>query len=438
MALTPKKPDLMEQVTNLAKRRGFVFPSGEIYGGLNGFWDYGPLGVELKNNIKKLWWQSNVRGRDDVVGLDAAIITNPKVWEASGHTEHFKDELVECKNCHRRYRATEKTEKCLACGQTEFTAPQGFNTMFKTYLGSTASEDDIAYLRPETAQGMFVNFRNVLDSSRQKVPFGIAQVGRSFRNEITTGNFIFRDREFEQMELEFFVKPGDDEKWHEYWKKERLGWYLDLGIKKANIRVRDYEASELAHYSKATSDVEYNYPFGGWAELEGIANRTDYDLKRHIEASGKDLTYFNEETKEKFVPYVIEPAAGVERIFVVLMLDAYAEEEDKEGIRSVLRFHPKVAPVKAAIFPLQKDEALVKIARGIYGDLRSLWNVQYDQGGSVGRRYRRQDEIGTPFCITIDFETLTDKKVTIRDRDTMKQDRILISKLKAYLSKTLN
>lgn len=431
-------PRLMEQVSNLAKRRGFVYPSGEIYGGLNGFWDYGPLGVELKNNIKKLWWDANVREREDVVGIEASIITNPKVWQASGHTEHFKDELVECKNCHRRYRADDAPKNCTACGQGEFTEPKGFNTMFKTFLGPVENAEDTAYLRPETAQGMFVNFRNVLDSARLKVPFGIAQIGKSFRNEITTGNFIFRNREFEQMELEYFVKPGEEAKWHEYWKKERLQWYLDLGIKTENIRLRDYDKSELAHYSKATADVEYNYPFMGWGELEGIASRSDYDLKRHLEASGKDLTFFDEESKEKFVPYVVEPAAGVDRIFLILLLDAYAEEEDKDGTRIVLRLHPKVAPVKVAIFPLQKDDGIVAAARDIYGTLRGLWSVQYDQSGSVGRRYRRQDEVGTPYCVTVDFDTLTDKKVTIRDRDTMAQERVAITDLPSYFSKKLN
>lgn len=432
-----KSNDLMEKVYSLAKRRGFVYPSGEIYGGLNGFWDFGPLGVELKNNIKGLWWQRNVRERDDVIGLEGAIITNPKVWQASGHTEHFQDLVIECKHCHRRFRPDEVKEKCPACGQTEWTSPKGFNTMFKTFVGPVESEDSTAHLRPETAQGMFVNFRNVSDSARLKIPFGIAQIGKSFRNEITTGNFIFRNREFEQMELEYFVRPGEDEKWHDYWKKERLQWYLDLGVKKENIRLRDYEAKELAHYSKATADVEYNYPFMGWGELEGIANRTDYDLKRHSEASGKDLSYFDEETKEKFTPFVVEPAAGVERIFLVLLLDAYDEEKDEDGERVVLRFHPKVAPVKIAVFPLQKDEALVKVARGVYGDLKVKWNVQYDQSGSVGRRYRRQDEIGTPYCVTVDFDSLKDKKVTVRDRDSMKQERVLISKLPDYLTKKL-
>ena len=428
----------MEAISNLAKRRGFVYPSGEIYGGLNGFWDFGPLGVELKNNIKKLWWDRNVREREDVVGIEGSIITNPKVWQASGHTEHFKDELVECKNCHRRYRMEEAPKNCAACGQGEFTEPKGFNTMFKTFLGPVENSEDTAYLRPETAQGMFVNFRNVLDSSRLKVPFGIAQIGKSFRNEITTGNFIFRNREFEQMELEYFVKPGEDEKWHEYWKKERLQWYLDLGIKAENIRLRDYDKSELAHYSKATADVEYNYPFMGWGELEGIASRSDYDLKRHLEASGKDLTFFDEETKEKFVPYVVEPAAGVDRVFLIVLLDAYFEEEDKDGTRIVLRLHPKVAPVKVAIFPLQKDDGIVAVARDIYSTLQGLWNVQYDQSGSVGRRYRRQDEIGTPYCVTVDFDTLTDKKVTVRDRDTMAQERVAIADLPNYFSKKLN
>lgn len=433
----PKPPDVMEKIYSLAKRRGFVFPSGEIYGGLNGFWDYGPLGVELKTNIKKLWWQANVRERDDVVGIEGSIITNPKVWQASGHTEHFQDLMIECKNCHKRFRPDEVKKNCPACGQGEFTEPRGFNTMFKTHIGPVEAEENVAYLRPETAQGMFVNFRNVLDSSRQKIPFGIAQIGKSFRNEITTGNFIFRNREFEQMELEYFVKPGEDEAWHEYWKKERLNWYLSLGIDKDNIRIRDYKKEELAHYSKATADVEYNYPFMGWGELEGIANRTDYDLLRHAEASGKDLTYFDEETKEKFTPYVIEPAVGIDRVALILMLDAYAEEEGSEETRVVLKFSPKVAPVKVAILPLQKDTALVELSQGIYKDLRSSWSVQYDQAGSIGRRYRRQDEIGTPYCVTVDFESLEDKKVTVRDRDSMQQERIKITDLKDQLSKTL-
>jgi glycyl-tRNA synthetase len=428
---------LMEKVTNIAKRRGFVFPSAEIYGGLNGFWDYGPIGVELKNNIKRLWWSRNVRERDDVVGLDAAIITNPAVWRASGHTEHFKDQLVECKNCHNRYRIEEKPDKCPVCGKGDFTQPHGFNTMFKTYVGPVEDEGNLTYLRPETAQGMFVNFKNVLETSRKKIPFGIAQIGKSFRNEITTGNFIFRLREFEQMELEFFVKPGEDEKWHEYWKKERLQWYLDLGIKKTNVRLRDYKKAELAHYSKATADVEYDYPFGGWGELEGIANRTDYDLRRHMEASGKDLTYFDEETKEKFVPFVVEPAVGIDRIMLALMLDAYDEDKDKDETRTVLRLNPKVAPVKVAVFPLQKDEHLLRLSQEIFKDLRFSWNVQYDQAGSIGRRYRRQDEIGTPYCVTVDFDSITDRKVTVRERDSMKQERVKIADLKSYLTKAL-
>jgi glycyl-tRNA synthetase len=418
----------MDKIVSLAKRRGFVFGSSDIYGGVSGFWDYGPLGVELRRNIKDAWWRANVHNRDDVVGMDSSLIMPPAVWAASGHLENFNDPLVECQSCKRRYRADdlEDTSTCPNCGN-RLSEPRQFNTMFKTYVGPVADEAAVAYLRPETAQGTFVNFRNVLSSTPMKLPFGIAQIGKSFRNEITTGNFIFRSREFEQMELEFFVKPGTDDAWFGYWREERMRWWRDdLGIRADNIRLRDHEKSELSHYSTQTSDFEYRYPFG-WKELEGLADRTDFDLKAHMAGSGADLTYFDEETQERFVPFVIEPAVGVDRSFLVVMLDAYDEEQTgpkPSDRRTVLRLKPSLAPLKVAVFPLSANKPeLVEVARSIYSELRPLLPVAWDQRGNVGKRYRAQDEIGTPWCVTVDYQSLEDGTVTVRDRDSMEQER---------------
>ncbi|MFC1928632.1 glycine--tRNA ligase [Chloroflexota bacterium] len=426
----------MEKVVSLSRRRGFIFPSSEIYGGLSSCWDYGPLGVELKRNVKEAWWRAVVQKRDDIVGLDASILMHPKTWEASGHLEGFSDPLVECKSCHLRWRSDEmKSDKCPSCGG-ELTEPRMFNLMFKTFMGPVEEEASVVYLRPETAQGMFVNFQNVLNTTRKRLPFGIAQIGKSFRNEITTGNFIFRSREFEQMEIEFFVKPGTDEEWFNYWLEERLNWYVKLGIKKENLRLREHAKEELAHYARRCFDIDYLFPMG-WAELEGIANRGDFDLVQHASYSGKDLTYFDEETKEHIVPYVIEPSAGVDRPLLAFLCDAYDEEPDKEEVRVVLRLHPALAPFKVAILPLSRRENLVKAAREIYADLRQHWMVSYDDAQSVGRRYRRQDEIGTPFCVTIDFQSLEDNQVTIRERDSMNQIRVPIAELKGTLQAKL-
>ncbi len=426
----------METIVSLCYKRGFVFPSSEIYGGFSSVWDYGPLGAEMKRNIKEAWWQSIVQEREDVVGLDSAILMHPRTWEASGHLEHFRDPLVDCKRCKLRFRADQiEGERCPECGG-ELTEVRMFNTMFKTFVGPVEEEASVAYLRPETCQGIFVNFNNILRVSRKKLPFGIAQIGKSFRNEITTGNFVFRTREFEQMELEYFVKPGTDEEWYRYWIQERFNWYKSLGIKEENLRLSEHPQEALAHYSKGTTDIEYRFPFG-WGEVEGIANRTDYDLRRHTEFSGQRLEYFDDETGEHIVPYVIEPSAGVERIFLVLLLDAYDEEPDKEGVRVVLRLHPKVAPIKVAVLPLSKKEPLVSLAKDIRKKLARYWMTDYDDRQSIGRRYRRQDEIGTPYCVTVDFQTLEDKAVTIRDRDTMEQVRVPISELEAELQARL-
>ncbi len=426
----------MEKIVSLCQRRGFIFPSSEIYGGLSSCWDYGPLGVELKRNVKEAWWRAMVRERDDMAGLDASILMHPKVWAASGHLEGFADPLVECKNCHLRWRSDElKGDRCPSCGG-ELTQPRMFNLMFKTFMGPVEEEANVVYLRPETAQGMFVNFQNVLSTTRKKLPFGIAQTGKSFRNEITTGNFIFRSREFEQMEVEFFVKPGTDEEWFSYWVKERLNWYAKLGIKKENLRLREHTGKELAHYARACCDVEYLFPMG-WAELEGIANRGDFDLTQHAKFSGKSLAYFDEETKESIVPYVIEPSAGVDRSVLAVLCDAYDEEPDKEEIRVLLHLHPTLAPVKAAILPLSRREPLVKLAKEIHADLRQCWVVGYDDAQSIGRRYRRQDEIGTPLSVTIDFQSLEDNQVTIRDRDSMNQIRVPIAELQKTLTAKL-
>jgi glycyl-tRNA synthetase len=406
-----------------------VFPSSEIYGGFASTWDYGPLGIELKRNIKEAWWRDMVTSRENIVGIETAALMHPKVWQASGHVEGFSDPLVDCRVCKQRFRADHILDGlCPSCGSKDLTESRQFNLMFKTFVGPVEEEAATAYLRPETAQGMFVNFQSVLQTARLKLPFGIAQMGKSFRNEITPGNFIFRTREFEQMEMEFFVKPGTDEQWFEYWREERLSWYFKQGLKKENLRLRDYPKEELAHYAKACSDIEYNYPFG-WGELEGIANRTDFDLKQHMNASGKDLTYFDDETRDHYLPYVIEPAVGVDRIFLILLIDAYDEEEAEDEKRVVLRFHPKMAPIKAGIFPLLRKDGQPEKALEIRDILKRHFPVIYDQAGSIGRRYRRQDEIGTPYGITVDHQTMKDQTVTLRDRDLMTQVRIPIARI---------
>jgi glycyl-tRNA synthetase len=424
----------MEKLVSLAKRRGFVFGSSEIYGGLSGFWDYGPLGVELKNNIKRLWWRSMVQLRDNVVGLDSATILPQVVWQASGHLENFTDPLSECQRCRRRFRADEfePGAPCPECGG-KLTEPRRFNTMFKTHVGPVEDEAAVAFFRPETAQGIFLNFKNIQQSTGQKVPFGIAQIGKSYRNEITTGNFVFRGREFEQMEMEFFVPPGEDDRWYEYWRQERLRWWTDeMGVRPENLRLREHDRSELSHYSKQTSDVEYSFPFGV-KELEGIADRTDYDLKAHMAGSGVDLRYFDQERGEHYVPYVIEPAAGVDRAFLVALADAYDEEQTgpkPSDLRTVLHLKPVLSPYKVGVFPLSANKPdLVASARSIYETLVQFFPVAWDDIGNVGKRYRRQDEIGTPWCVTVDYQTLEDSTVTIRDRDSMQQTRHAVAEL---------
>ena len=429
----------LQTITSLCKRRGFLFQSSEIYGGLASTWDYGPLGVELKNNVKRSWWQTFVWGRRDMVGLDAAILMHPSVWVASGHVGHFTDPLVDCTSCRRRYRADQlEGDACPGCGETgTFTDARDFNLMFETHVGPVQSDDSVVHLRPETAQGIFVNFDNIVTSTRRKPPFGVAQVGKAFRNEITTGNFIFRTREFEIMEIEFFVKPGEDEEWHERWLDDCMAWYTGLGVDPEHLRLRAHEADELAHYAKATYDIEYSYPWG-WGEIQGICNRTDYDLKAHSEASGESLTWFDEQTRERYTPYVIEPSAGVDRSVMTFLVDAYTEEEalsakGKPEKRVVLKLHPALAPVKVAVLPLSRNERLAPTAREVHDLVRESGAVdglvQYDDAQSIGRRYRRQDEVGTPLCVTVDFDTLDDKQVTIRDRDTMAQDRVPIADL---------
>jgi glycyl-tRNA synthetase len=435
-------PDLMDAVTSLAKRRGIAFQSSEIYGGLRSSWDYGPLGVELRRNIRAAWWRAMVQLREDVVGLEAAIIMSPKVWEASGHVAGFHDPLVECLNCHQRFRADHlEAGTCPNCGNDTFTEPRQFNLMFKTHMGPVEDEASVAYLRPETAQGMFVDFATIQATSRKKVPFGIAQIGKSFRNEITPGNFIFRTREFEQMEMEFFCKPGTDEEWFEYWRGERMQWFVDLGVSKDKLRFRAHEPDELAHYAKAATDIEYEFPFG-WGELEGIANRTDFDLRQHAEASGEDLRYFDPETEDRYFPYVVEPAVGVDRTLLVLLLDAYREEEAptaKGGTekRTYLALHRDVAPIKVAVLPLSRNEQLAPEARGVFDLVKPHWMCDYDDAGSIGRRYRRQDEVGTPFCVTVDFDSLQDRQVTVRERDSMEQVRLPIDRLVEHLRERL-
>lgn len=452
----------LDSVIALAQHRGFVFQAGEIYGGSRSAWDYGPLGVALKENIKKQWWNFMVQRRDDVVGLDSSVILPRKVWEASGHVEVFSDPLVECTSCHKRFREDHLLEEfedrkgrapeggmaglpCPNCGtRGAWTEPKAFSGLLKTNLGPVDDESGMHYLRPETAQGIFVNFANVLQASRMKPPFGIGQIGKSFRNEITPGNFIFRTREFEQMEMEFFVEPGTDEDWHQYWIDQRLAWYVGLGIDADNLRLFEHAAEKLSHYSKRTVDIEYRFGFvgGEFGELEGIANRTDFDLKTHSEASGKDLSYFDQTKNERWFPYVIEPAAGLTRSLMAFLVDAYVEEEvpnAKGGTdkRTVLKLDPRLAPVKAAILPLSRNEQLSPMARQLAAELRESWNIDFDDAGAIGRRYRRQDEIGTPFCVTVDFDSLEDKAVTVRDRDTMLQQRVPIADLYTYLALAL-
>ncbi|MFI0431788.1 MAG: glycine--tRNA ligase [Candidatus Nanopelagicales bacterium] len=452
--------DRVDAIVNLCKRRGFVFQSSEIYGGSRSAWDYGPLGVEFKENIKRQWWQNVVRGRDDVVGLDSAVILAPQVWQASGHLTAFSDPLTECRNCHRRFRADQLLEEfeekkgrpgtladvvCANCGtRGQFTEPRDFNGMLRTSIGPVEDDGALHYLRPETAQGIFVNFANVATAARRKPPFGIGQVGKSFRNEITPGNFIFRTREFEQMEMEFFVPPGTDEEWHEYWLAQRWDWYTDLGMNPDNMRFFEHPQEKLSHYSKRTVDIEYRFKFAGseWAELEGIANRTDFDLTTHGQHSGVDLSYFDQATGERWVPFVIEPAAGLTRCVLAFLLDAYDVDEApnaKGGVdtRTVLRFDPRLAPVKAAVLPLSRHADLSPVARDLAAALRKTWNVDFDDAGAIGRRYRRQDEVGTPFCITVDFDSLDDRAVTVRERDSMQQERIGMDALQGWLAARL-
>ncbi|MBA2574561.1 MAG: glycine--tRNA ligase [Nocardioidaceae bacterium] len=452
----------IDTVVSLCKRRGFVFPCGEIYGGTRSAWDYGPLGVELKENIKRQWWRSMVTAREDVVGLDSSVILPTRTWEASGHLAAFTDPLTECQSCHKRFRADHLEEEfeerkgraptsglaeiaCPNCGtRGAWTEPRPFNGMLKTFLGVIEDETGLHYLRPETAQGIFLNFANVTNSARKKPPFGIAQTGKAFRNEITPGNFIFRTREFEMMEMEFFVEPGTDEEWHQTWIDLRTDWYVGLGIDRENLRHFEHPEEKRSHYSSRTVDIEYRFGFIGseWGELEGIANRTDYDLRQHSELSGQDLSYFDQASGERWFPYVIEPAAGATRSLMAFLIDAYAEDEApnaKGGVdkRTVLRLDPRLAPVKVAVLPLSRNADLSPKARGLAADLRRAWNVDFDDAGAIGRRYRRQDEIGTPYCVTVDFDTLDDDAVTVRERDTMKQERIALDQVVAYFAERL-
>ena len=428
-----------DTIVNLAKKRGFVFQASEIYGGIRSAYDYGPLGVELLRNVKELWWHSMVRMRDDVVGIDSAIIQAPAVWEASGHLASFTDPLVECTNCNNRFREDklDKPDQCPSCGKTgTFTEAKNFNLMFKTHMGPVESSDNAVFLRPETAQGIFINFENVRRTSRMKLPFGIAQIGKSFRNEITPGQFVFRTREFEQMEMEFFCRPEEADEWFKYWIEERKSWYVDLGMKEENVRFREHDEDELSHYSAGTFDVDYRFPWG-FDELEGIANRTDFDLKAHMERSGKDLTYFDQESGERFVPYVVEPAAGATRTTFAFLLDAYDEEEVRGDTRTVLRLDKRLAPIKVAVLPLSKKPELSEVSAKLAQDLRPMFPVEHDITQAIGRRYRRQDEIGTPYCVTVDFDTLEDQAVTVRDRDTMEQDRVSMDRVAEYLKERL-
>ena len=427
----------MEEIVALAKRRGFIFQSSELYGGVNGAWDYGPLGVELKRNIRHAWWRETVELRDDVVGVDTAIIMAPDVWRASGHLEHFHDQMVDCRTCKKRFRADQLTsDRCPSCGNATLTAPREFNMMFKTFIGAMEDASSTAYLRPETAQGIFVDFKLVYQTARKKPPFGIAQIGKVFRNEITPGNFIFRSREFEQMELEYFVLPTPEEeglRWYRYWVDQRYDWFMRLGIQPERLRKHEYSGADLAHYSKATTDLEYDYPFG-WGELEGIAHRGTFDLSQHVTGSGKDLAFFDEESKEKFLPAVVEPSLGVDRALLVFLLDAYERETD----RTVLHLHPRLAPYKAAVFPLVRNKPdIVELAATIERSLRPAMRTTFDDSGNVGKRYYRQDEIGTPFCVTVDYDSLERHDVTVRDRDSKTQVRVAIAQLRAHLSERL-
>ena len=460
--MASKAPNRIDDVVSLSKRRGFVYPSGEIYGGTRSAWDYGPLGVELKENIKRQWWRYMVTSREDVVGLDSSVILPRQVWVASGHVGAFSDPLTECTSCHKRYRADQLLEEfeekkgrapengladiaCATCGtRGAWTEPRDFNGLLKTHLGPVEDETGLHYLRPETAQGIFVNFANVMGSARKKPPFGIGQIGKSFRNEITPGNFIFRTREFEQMEMEFFVAPGTDEQWHQYWIDQRTDWYVGLGIDRDNLRHYEHPQEKLSHYSKRTVDIEYRFRFAGseWGELEGVANRTDFDLRTHSEHSGQDLSFFDQTTGERWVPYVIEPAAGVGRPMMAFLLEAYTEDEApnaKGGVdkRLVLRLDRRLAPVKAAVLPLSRNTDLSPKAKDLAARLRRSWNVEFDDAGAIGRRYRRQDEIGTPFCVTVDFDTLQDQAVTIRERDTMTQERVGLDAVEGWLAARL-
>ena len=430
----------MDKLVSLAKRRGFVFQSSEVYGGINSCWDYGPLGIELKRNIKELWWRSMVHERDDIEGLDASILMHPKVWHASGHVEGFTDPLVDCKKCKQRFRADQlettpcpnKPSKMVSECDGELTEPRNFNLMFKTFMGPVEDESSVVFLRPETAQGIYVNLHNVQKSSRQQVPFGIAQIGKAFRNEITPGNFIFRTREFEQMEMQFFVRPGADDEWMEFWQQSRLEWYDRLGVNKDKLRFHPHGPNELAHYAKAALDIEYEFPIG-WQELEGIHNRTDFDLSRHQEHSGKNLLYFDQAHSEKYIPYIIETSAGCDRTLLAVMSDAYDDEEE----RVVMRFKPSVAPIKVAVLPLVKKDGMPEVAQNLCNDLKKVMKTFYDAGGSIGRRYRRQDEAGTPFGITVDGETLENQTVTLRERDSMAQERVAIDQVKDILLKRI-
>ena len=453
MVESTAKVDL-DKIVSLCKRRGFIFQSSEIYGGLASTWDYGPLGVELKRNVKDAWWKTMVWARDDMVGLDAAILMHPDVWRASGHVASFSDPLVECRSCHQRWREDQIDQdagdstgerKCPACGG-ELTDSRMFNLMFQTHMGPVQEEASAVYLRPETAQGIFVNFNNVLMATRRKLPFGIAQIGKAFRNEITTGNFVFRTREFEMMEIEYFVKPGEDVEWHRYWVEESRRWYTDLGVNEDRLRVRDHEAEELSHYAKATCDIEYHFPWG-WGEIQGIANRTDFDLRAHSDKSGESLNYFDDATEQRVFPYVVEPSAGVDRAVMTFLVDAYTEEDAPKASggterRVLLKLHPSLAPVKVAILPLSRNETLVPLAREVYDQVRRSdmihGQVQYDDAQSIGRRYRRQDEVGTPLCVTVDFDSLNDNAVTIRERDSMAQVRVPIAELVPVLGARLN
>jgi glycyl-tRNA synthetase len=456
------RSDRLDAVINLSKRRGFVYPSSEIYGGLRAAWDYGPLGVELKNNVKRLWWKSTVTERDDIVGIDSSVILAREVWEASGHVATFTDPLTECQSCHKRFRADHLEEQyeekhghapehgladiaCPNCGNRgTFTEPKQFSGLLSTHLGAVEDGSGLAYLRPETAQGIFVNYRNVLQTSRKKIPFGIGQIGKSFRNEITPGNFIFRTREFEQMEMEYFVRPGSEDEWFQHWLDTRFDWWVSLGVRKENLRLYEHPAEKRSFYSKRTVDIEYRFDFLGseWGELEGVASRTDYDLSTHQEHSGQDMTYLDQESGDRFIPYVIEPAAGADRGSLVFLLDAYTEDEapDAKGNmekRTVLRLDRRLAPVKVAVLPLSRNADLSPKARDLAAALRKRWNTDFDDASAIGRRYRRQDEIGTPFCVTVDFDSLDDQAVTVRERDSMRQERVAIAQVESYLSDRL-